>query len=71
MRHHRAKAQVSNWLKDVRAEQAQIIYEKAIYPKNLYLDREPMKHGEYREKVIDRQIALMHERDIWKKPFSA
>jgi hypothetical protein len=27
-----------------------------------------MMHREYKEKVIDRQIALMHERGIWKKP---
>jgi len=68
LRHHRASAQVSNWMKDVRTELAQIIYDREIYPKNLYLNREPMKHAEYKEKVIDRQIALMHKRDIWKKP---
>jgi hypothetical protein len=55
-------------MKDVRAELVQIIYDREIYPKNLYLDRVPMKHEEYKEKVIDRQIALMHERGIWKKP---
>jgi hypothetical protein len=27
-----------------------------------------MKHAEYREKVIRRQIRLMHDRDIWKRP---
>jgi hypothetical protein len=27
-----------------------------------------MKHDEYKEKIIDRQIALMHERGAWKKP---
>jgi predicted amidohydrolase len=68
LRHHRASAQVSNWMKDVRAELAQIIYDREIYPKNLYLDRVPMKHAEYKEQVIDRQIALMHERGIWEKP---
>lgn len=68
LRHHRANAQVSNWLKDVRSELAQIIYEKPIYPKNLYLDREPMKHAEYKKEIIDRQIALMHKRGAWKKP---
>jgi predicted amidohydrolase len=68
LRHHRASAQVSNWMKDVRAELAQIIYDREIYPKNLYLDRVPMKHAEYKKKVIDRQIALMHDRGIWKKP---
>jgi predicted amidohydrolase len=68
MRHHRAEAQWDNWLKDIRTELYQLIYEQPIYPKNLYMDRAPMKHAEYREKVIDRQIALMHERGIWKRP---
>ena len=27
-----------------------------------------MKHKEYRERVIKRQIKLMHDRGIWKKP---
>jgi hypothetical protein len=27
-----------------------------------------MKHAEYREKVIKKQIQLMHRRGIWKKP---
>jgi len=68
MRHHRSNAQVTNWLKDVRAELAQIIYETPIYPKNLYLDKAPGKHAEYKADVIDRQVNLMLERDIWKEP---
>ena len=68
MRDHRARAQWDNWLKDLRTELYQILYEQPIYPKNLYLKREPMKHAEYRSKVIKRQIRLMHERGIWKKP---
>ena len=68
LRDHRARAQWDNWMKDLRTELCQLIYEKPIYPKNLYLNRVPMKHAEYREKVIKRQIALMHERDIWVKP---
>ena len=55
-------------MKDLRTELYQIVYEKPIYPKNLYLKRAPMKHAEYQEKVTRKQIALMHERDIWKKP---
>src|SRR5260370_38632008 len=55
-------------MKDLRTELYQMLYEQPIYPKNLYLDREPMKHAEYREKVIQRQIALLHERDVWKRP---
>ena len=67
MRHHRGSAQWDNWLKDLRTELYQMLYEKPIYPKNLYLDRAPMKHREYRAEVIDQQIALMLQRGIWKK----
>jgi beta-ureidopropionase len=27
-----------------------------------------MKHAEYREQVIEKQLQLMHERGIWVKP---
>ena len=67
MRYHRDHAQWNNWLKDLRTELYQVLYRPAIYPKNLYLTREPMKHEEYRREVIDKQIALMHQRGIWKK----
>jgi len=49
-------------------EQYQLIYEKPVYPKNLYLDRAPYGHDEYRREVTDRQIELMHDRDIWVRP---
>jgi len=34
----------------------------------LYLQSAPMKHAEYCEQVIKRQIRLMHERGIWVEP---
>ncbi|QBD79456.1 hydrolase [Ktedonosporobacter rubrisoli] len=68
MRDHRARAQWDNWLKDLRTELYQMLYEQPIYPKNLYLKREPMKHAEYREKVLQKQIDLLHERGVWRKP---
>jgi predicted amidohydrolase len=68
LRHHRLHAQSSNWLKDVRAELAQIIYEQPVYPKNLYLQCSPGKHEEYRQEVIEKQVALMLGRGIWRPP---
>ena len=68
LRHHRSSSQVTNWLKDVRTELAQIIYEKPVYPKNMYMKKIPGKHAEYKRDVIDKQVALMHKRDIWRKP---
>jgi hypothetical protein len=46
----------------------QIIYETPIYPKDLYLERAPMKPAEYRNEVILKQIAQMHSRGVWAKP---
>jgi hypothetical protein len=68
LRRFRAGAQWDNWIKDLTTEQYQLIYEEPIYPKNLYLDRGPYKHAEYRREVIDKQIELMHERDVWRRP---
>lgn len=68
LRDHRARAQWDNWLKDLRTELYQLLYEQPIYPKNLYLDRAPMQHAEYRQQVTQKQIALMHDRGIWVKP---
>jgi beta-ureidopropionase len=68
LRHHRQSAQVTNWTKDIRTELAQIVYEKPIYPKNLYANAIPGKHADYKRDVIDRQIRMMQERGIWKKP---
>jgi hypothetical protein len=68
LRHHRARAQWDNWMKDLRTELYQLLYRDPIYPKNLYLDREPMKHAEYREQVIERQVRLMHDRGVWVPP---
>jgi beta-ureidopropionase len=68
MRDHRARAQWDNWLKDLRTELYQLLYEQPIYPKNLYLDRAPMRHAEYRAEVIEKQIHLLQERGVWARP---
>jgi predicted amidohydrolase len=68
LRHHRASAQWDNWLKDVRTELYGILYNQPIYPKNLYLDRPPYNHAEYRQHVNERQIALLQERGVWVPP---
>jgi predicted amidohydrolase len=67
LRYHRGHAQWDNWLKDLRTELYQQLYRQPIYPKNLYLKRAPMKHAEYRREVIDKQIALLQGRGIWRK----
>ncbi|MGH2459965.1 MAG: nitrilase-related carbon-nitrogen hydrolase [Chloroflexota bacterium] len=68
LRDFRTRAQWDNWLKDLRTELYQLIYENPIYPKNLYLQRPPYGHAEFRKEVIDRQIELLVNRGIWKRP---
>src|SRR5262249_52352828 len=71
LRHFRQTAQWDNWLKDLTTEQYRLIYERPIYPKNLYLKRKPYRHDQYREKVTRKQIALLQRLGIWKAPARA
>ena len=57
-------------MKDLRTELYQIVYKDPIYPKNLYLNREPMKHAEYEREVLKKQVELLQDADIWAKPSS-
>jgi predicted amidohydrolase len=68
LRDFRARAQFDNWMKDLTTEQYRVIYDREIYPKNLYLEREPYDHAGYRKAVIEPQIAKMHELDMWRRP---
>jgi hypothetical protein len=68
LRHHRQSSQVTNWVKDIHTELAQIICEQPIYPKNMYSDKIPGHHAEYKQDVINRQVRLMQERGIRKAP---
>ena len=43
-------------MKDLTTEQYRLIYDQPIYPKNLYLDRAPYTHEEYREQVLEPNI---------------
>jgi hypothetical protein len=66
LRHFRTHAQWDNWAKDLRTEIFQLIYQQPIYPKNLYADRAPFNHKEFREQVIEPQIQLMIDRDVYR-----
>jgi hypothetical protein len=50
-------------MKDLTTGQYQLIYEEPVSPKNLYLDRAPYGHEDYRRQVIDRQVEV-----IWVRP---
>ncbi len=68
LRDFRARAQWDNWMKDLTTEQYRVIYDREIYPKNLYLERAPYDHDGYRREVTDPQIDKMHDLGIWKRP---
>jgi predicted amidohydrolase len=68
LRDFRTRALWDNWMKDLRTEMYRVIYEQSIYPPNLYLNRAPFNHAEFRKDVIDKQIDLMVERGIYVRP---
>jgi predicted amidohydrolase len=68
LRHFRTNAQWDNWMKDLRNEVYQLIYEQSVYPPNLYADRAPFTHAEFRLDVIQKQIDHLVERGIYVRP---
>ena len=68
LRDFRTRAQWDNWMKDLRTELFQVVYEEPVYPKNLYLDRPPFTHAEFRREVTDKQIDALVERDVYRRP---
>jgi hypothetical protein len=71
LRHFRANAKWGNWMKDLTTEQYRLIYEEPIYPKNLYAERAPYKHDEYRREVLEPQVRLLQERGVYAPPAEA
>lgn len=70
LRRQRAAAAWTNWPKDLRTELFATFCEQPIYPANLYADRPPYNHAEYREHVTKPQIELMRTRGIWRQSLS-
>ena len=60
--------QWDNWMKDLRTELYQMVYEQPIYPENLYPERKPYDHETYAREVNRPQVEAMHERGIWAPP---
>jgi len=71
LRHFRANAKWGNWLKDLTTEQYRLIYEQPIYPKNLYADRPPYRHDDYRREVLEPQVRRLQERGLYAPADSA
>jgi predicted amidohydrolase len=66
LRYHNCNAKATNWLKDVRSELAQIIYDREIYPKNRYINSAPPSNKEYVQ-FIHGQIEDMIARGIYRR----
>ena len=71
LRHFRANARWGNWMKDLTTEQYHLIYEQPVYPKNLYLERAPYTHDEYREHVLEPNIRRLQRRGTYAAPDGA
>jgi beta-ureidopropionase len=57
----------SNWLKDLRTELFKKMYEKPLYPSNLWLKEEPLCHEEV-DKIYRASIATLIERGTYTPP---
>lgn len=66
LRHHNCHAKSTNWLKDIRTELAQIIYDRELYPKNRFLSASPGSNKEY-ESFIGGQIEEMVAKGIYRR----
>ncbi len=69
LRQYRTRSLWGNWLKDLRTEQYRLIYDRSIWPKNLWLKEPPRKHAEY-DKIVHSQVEKMVQEGIYK-PYSA
>jgi hypothetical protein len=58
-------------MKDLTTEQYRLIYEQPVYPKNLYAERAPYNHAEYRREVLEPQVRLLQERGVYAQADSA
>ncbi len=72
LRQFRATSKFSNFMKDLRVEQYKLIYDAlltmgGIYPKNLAMERPPMRH-EKTDKLFDEMKERLFDLGIWTRP---
>jgi predicted amidohydrolase len=67
LRNFRAMNLNSNWLKDLRTELFAHMYDVPIYPKNLWIDQEPLHHADADE-IHRESIRRLQERGTWTPP---
>jgi hypothetical protein len=52
-------------MKDLTTEQYRLIYDQPVYPKNLYADKAPYKHDDYRTNVLEPQREALRQRGVY------
>jgi hypothetical protein len=57
----------SNWLKDLRTELFKKMYEEPIYPKNLWINKSPVRHEEA-DKIYRKSVENLIERGVYTAP---
>ncbi|WP_433662274.1 nitrilase-related carbon-nitrogen hydrolase [Nocardia sp. CA-128927] len=67
LRDFRVRSVGTNWLKELRTEQYQLIYDQPIYPKNLRLTQAPPGHAAH-EQLRRGLIEELVERGTWAPP---
>jgi hypothetical protein len=68
LRDYRTRSPWGSWLKDLTTEQYQLIYERPLFPRNLWLNKPPVSGTQYRDQVLLPQVHFMVERGIWRRP---
>jgi len=66
LRDFRKRAGIGGWLKELKTEIYQLIYQEPIYPKNFYLDSPEKKHAD-RQRQHRQSGADLVRRGIWSK----
>jgi predicted amidohydrolase len=68
LRDFRTRARWGSWMKDLTTEQYRLIYEREIYPPNLYLNSAPGKHDDYHRQVVEGQWRKLIDQGVYVAP---
>jgi len=67
LRQYRTRSLWGNWLRDLRTEQFRCIYQQALYPKNLGLEKHPGRHAAH-DDIRHAVMKKMLDEDIFRRP---
>lgn len=68
LRYWRENSSFGNWLKDLRTEQFKIIYDRPIYPKNMYLKRDERNYNtKGRKEILAESTEQLLENGIYTR----